>query len=294
MKKSRSLEKKLEFQYGTMVMPAFLLFTVGIILPIFMSIYYSFTSWDGFSKQLDFVGIQNYLKMFSDSSARQAWKFTIVFAILNAAIGDVLALLFAVMLDKIVRFSGIYKAIVFIPCLFSSIVTGFVWTKIYGVVLPDLVSRLHLDVNLALLGSPDTVIQGLTIANVWQWTGLWMMVYLAALQSINDEYYDAAKIDGANAVQQFFRITIPLLMPAISTVTICLSTGALKTYDILVTSTQGGPGRSSTSIVYFIYTTTFDHKEYGYGSAFTVSLSVLLLLIALVEMKYFRKKEVQM
>lgn len=294
MKNKTSLRTKMEIQYGTLILPAFILFSVGIILPIFMCLYYSLTEWDGFSSYIDFVGLQNYLEIFQDPSVKEAWKFTIIFAVINAFLADILTLLLAVLFDKAVRFAKVYRAILFIPCLFSSIVTGFVWNKIYAVVLPGIMEKLHLDWNVQLLGNADTVIAGLTIANVWQWTGLWMMIYLAALQSISTEYYEAARIDGANSVQQFFKITVPLLMPAITTCTIGLTTGALKTYDILVTSTEGGPGRASTSIIYYLYTAIFEHKQYGYGSAIAVMLILLLLIIALIQLMFFRKKEVQL
>ncbi len=294
MKNKTSLRTKMEIQYGTLILPAFILFSVGIILPIFMCLYYSLTEWDGFSSHIDFVGLQNYLEIFQDPSVKEAWKFTIIFAVINAFLADILTLLLAVLFDKAVRFAKVYRAILFIPCLFSSIVTGFVWNKIYAVVLPGIMEKLHLDWNVQLLGNADTVIAGLTIANVWQWTGLWMMIYLAALQSISTEYYEAARIDGANSVQQFFKITVPLLMPAITTCTIGLTTGALKTYDILVTSTEGGPGRASTSIIYYLYTAIFEHKQYGYGSAIAVMLILLLLIIALLQLMFFRKKEVQL
>ena len=284
----------MEIQYGTLVLPAFVLFSIGIILPIFMCLYYSFTEWDGFSSHINFVGIQNYPGNLSGSQCTGSLEIYDCFRSDQRILADVLTLLLAVLFDKAVKCAKIYRAIIFIPCLFSSIVTGFVWNKIYAVVLPGIMEKLHLDWNVQLLGSADTVVAGLTIANIWQWTGLWMMIYLAALQSISTEYYEAARIDGANSIQQFFKITVPLLMPAITTCTIGLTTGALKTYDILVTSTEGGPGRASTSIIYYLYTAIFEHKQYGYGSSIAVSLIILLLIIALVQLKFFKKKEVQL
>lgn len=284
----------MELQYLTLVLPAFVLFTIGIIVPIVLCLYYSFTEWDGFSAHIQFVNIQNYINIFRDKSVMSSWAFTIKFAVLNAGIADILTLLLAVLMDKAMKGVKLYRTILFIPCLFSSIVTGFVWTKIYAVVLPDICARLHLNWNLQLLGNADTVTIGLTIANIWQWSGLWMMIYLAALQSIPTEYYEAAKIDGANGIQKFIKITVPLLMPAITTCTIGLTTGALKTYDILVTSTQGGPGRASTSIIYYLYTAIFEHKLYGYGSSIAVTLILLLLAVAVFQIRLFRKKEVQL
>lgn len=294
MRRKMKLQAKMEAQYASLVIPALILFTIGIMIPIIICVYYSFTEWDGFSAHINFVGFQNYIDIFKDSSVKSAWKFTIVFALINALSADILALLLALLMDKALKGIKIVRTIIFVPCLFSSIVTGFVWTKIYAVVLPDICTRLNLDWKLQLLGSPDTVTLGLTIANVWQWSGLWMMIYLSALQSIPTEYYEAAKIDGVNVFQKFYYITLPLLMPAITTCTIGLTTGALKTYDILVTSTKGGPGRSSTSIIFYLYTAIFEHKLYGYGSAIAVTLIILLLIVAVVQMKLLGKKEVQL
>ncbi len=133
----------MELQYLTLVLPAFVLFTIGIIVPIVLCLYYSFTEWDGFSAHIQFVNIQNYINIFRDKSVMSSWAFTIKFAVLNAGIADILTLLLAVLMDKAMKGVKLYRMILFIPCLFSSIVTGFVWTKIYAVVLPDICARLE-------------------------------------------------------------------------------------------------------------------------------------------------------
>ena len=276
------------------MIPALFLFTLGLIVPIFMCFSYSLITWDGFAAEKMFVGLNNYIQIFKDEFVLSSWRFTLVFAVINAMVADVGALLMAVLLDSGIKAKNLHRTIVFIPCLFSSIVTGFVWKKLYSTVLPEIAASLGLNINLQLFGSTDTVLTGLTIANCWQWTGLWMMIYLAALQSISPEYYEAARVDGANAVQRFFHVTIPLLMPAIITCTVGLTTGALKTYDILVTATEGGPGRASNTIVYYTYNTSFKLKQYGYGSAMAISLIIVLLLVAVVQLKLFSKKEVQL
>ena len=263
-------------------------------MPIIMCFYFSLFSWDGFAAEKVFLGLGNYTQIIHDEYVMGTWKFTILFAVMNSIIADVGALLLAVLLDSAIRARTLHRTLVFIPCLFSSIVTGFVWKKIYSVVLPGIVESLGLKIYTQLFGSPNTVMAGLTIANCWQWIGLWMMIYLAALQSISPEYYEAARVDGANAVQRFFHVTVPMLMPAIITCTVGLTTGALKTYDILVTATEGGPGRSSNTIVYYTFNAAFKLKQYGYGSAMSVSLIIMLLIVAVVQLKLFSKKEVQL
>lgn len=281
-------------QYALLMVPALILFTIGLIIPIIMCFYYSLYEWDGFAAEKVFLGLKNYINIFKDEYVMSSWKFTIVFAVANAFTADVCALLLAVLLDSKIRAKTFQRTLVFIPCLFSSIVTGFVWKKLYAVVLPGIVKALGFGINMQLFGSQDTVLLGLTIANCWQWTGLWMMIYLAALQSIPPEYHEAAIVDGANVFQRFWNVTVPLLMPAIITCTVGLTTGALKTYDILVTATEGGPGRASNTIVYYAYKVSFTLKQYGYGSAMAISLIFVLLLVALVQLKMFSSKEVQL
>lgn len=152
---------------------------------------------------------------------------------------------------------------------------------------------LGTNIDFGLFGKGETVLTGLLIANNWQWIGYWMLIYLAGLQSVPSELYEAAKMDGAGAVKRFFRVTIPMLAPAITICVVGITTGSLKVYDLLVSSTKGGPGRASTSIIYQTYTTAINGRQYGYGSAMTVTLVVVLLLVALIQVKGLRSKEVQ-
>lgn len=290
---SKAMRRR-NLQYVSLVLPGMLIFTIGLIVPLVLGIYYSFTSWDGMTAEKTFVGVSNYLRMFRDSNAGSAWWFTIRFTVLNTIIQNIVALLLALALDSGLRCKKIYRTAVFIPCLISAVVVGFVWLKIFGNVLPALMDAMGLSFNLMLFGSSETVMAGLLIANTWQWGGYWMLIYLAGLQSIPKDLYEAARIDGASAWAQFRNVTIPMLSPAITVCIVGITTGSLKVYDLLVSSTSGGPGRASTSIVYYIYNTAIGGREYGYGSALSVSLIVVLLVIALVQVKVLRKREVQM
>ena len=201
----------------------------------------------------------------------------------------------AVALDSGIKGQKIMRTIFFVPCLISAVVVGFVWLKLYGNVLPALFKLMGLKSSLAmLLGKEETVLSGLLIANNWQWIGYWMLIYLAALQSIPSDLYEAAKVDGANAVHQFINITLPMLAPALTICIVGITTGSLKVYDLLVASTNGGPGRASTSIIYYTYSTAINGRQYGYGSALTISVVFALLLVAVLQVKVLKKREVQM
>ena len=293
-KMSPSLRKQ-QMQYLSLVLPGMIIFTIGLIIPMFLSFYYSLTSWNGMTVEKPFIGFDNYVKLVSDPYARSAWWFTIRFTIWNTIIQNVAAIFMAVALDSGIKGQKLMRTIFFVPCLISAVVVGFVWLKLYGNVLPALFKLMGLKSSLAmLLGKEETVLSGLLIANNWQWIGYWMLIYLAALQSIPSDLYEAAKVDGANAVRQFINITIPMLAPALTICIVGITTGSLKVYDLLVASTNGGPGRASTSIIYYTYSTAINGRQYGYGSALTISVVFALLLVAVLQVKVLKKREVQM
>lgn len=295
MRKMSSSLRKQQLQYLSLVLPGMIIFTIGLIIPMFLSFYYSLTSWNGMTVEKPFVGLDNYVKLVSDPYARSAWWFTIRFTIWNTIIQNVAAIFMAVALDSGIKGQKLMRTIFFVPCLISAVVVGFVWLKLYGNVLPALFKLMGLKSSLAmLLGKEETVLSGLLIANNWQWIGYWMLIYLAALQSIPSDLYEAAKVDGANAVRQFINITIPMLAPALTICIVGITTGSLKVYDLLVASTNGGPGRASTSIIYYTYSTAINGRQYGYGSALTISVVFALLLVAVLQVKVLKKREVQM
>ena len=290
----RDLAHKTKLQYLSLVLPGMLIFTVGLILPMFLGLTYSFTSWNGMTVEKPFVGLQNYTQLFGDRYAGGAWWFTLRFTVWNTVIQNVFAILLAVALDSGIKAKKLFRTLFFVPCLISAVVVGFVWLKIYGNVLPALTKQLGLNVNMMLFGRGETVLAGMLIANNWQWIGYWMLIYLAALQSIPGDLYEAARVDGANAFRQFWHITLPMLAPAVTICVVGITIGSLKVFDLLVSSTGGGPGRASTSIIYYIYNTAISGRQYGYGSALSMTLIAALLVVASLQARVLRRREVQM
>lgn len=287
------MERKSLYQYLLLVLPGFIIFTIGLIIPMFMAVRYSFTSWDGMSAAKPFVGLRNYIELIQDKDFLSAWWFTLKFTIGNTILQNIAALLFAVALDSGLKAQKLYRTAFFVPCLISAVVVGFIWLKMFSNVLPALNDILGTNFNFLLFGDGKTVLSGMLIANNWQWIGYWMLIYLAGLQSVPADLYEAAKVDGAGAIKRFFNITIPMLAPSITICVVGITTGSLKVYDLLVSSTKGGPGRASTSIIYETYTTAINGRQYGYGSAMSVTLVLVLFLVALVQVKGLKKKEVQ-
>lgn len=291
--KKGTMERKAFYQYFALVAPGFVIFTIGLILPVLLAGYYSLTSWDGMSAEKEFIGIHNYIKLFQDQNFLDSFWFTVKFTVGNTVIQNVVALLFAVALDSGIKGQKYYRTILFIPCLISAVIVGFIWLRMFSSVLPSLNDIFGTNINFLLFGDGETVLSGLLIANNWQWIGYWMLIYLAGLQSIPSDLHEAAKVDGAGPVSRFWNITIPMLAPAITICVVGITTGSLKVYDLLVSSTKGGPGRASTSIIYQTYRTAINGREYGYGCAMSIVLVVMLLLVALIQVNFLKKKEVQ-
>ena len=292
-KKISYMEKKMSRQYFLMVLPGLVIFTIGLIVPLVLAVRYSFTSWDGMSAEKPFVAFQNYVDLIKDPEFRNAWWFTLRFTIWNTIIQNVVALLFAVALDSGIKAQKVYRTVLFVPCLISALVVGFVWLKMFSNVLPALNEALGTNINFLLFGEKRTVLRGLLIANNWQWIGYWMLIYLAGLQSVPGDLHEAAKVDGAGPVSRFINVTLPMLAPAITICVVGITTGSLKVYDLLVSSTKGGSGRASTSVIYQTYTTAINGRQYGYGCAMSVTLVLVLLMVAMIQVKGLKKKEVQ-
>lgn len=293
MKKKGDISKSMLRQYFLLIIPGFVIFTIGIIIPMVLAVRYSFTNWDGMAAEKTFIGFDNYVKLLKDPEVKNAWLFTIRFTIGNTILQNIIALLFAVALDSGIKAQKIYRAAFFIPCLISSVIVGFIWLRMYSNVLPAINDMLGTSINFLLFGEADTVLGGLLIANNWQWVGYWMLIYLAGLQSIPGDLYEAAKVDGAGPIKRFFNVTVPMLAPSFTICIVGITTGSLKVYDLLVSSTKGGPGRASTSIIYQTYTTAINGRQFGYGSAMSTSLVLVLLLVAVIQVRGLKKKEVQ-
>ncbi len=291
--KNRTAKQKEFLQYLLLVSPGFLIFTVGVIIPMILTFRYSLTSWNGLTVDKQMVGFSNYIKMFQDNYVGTAWWFTLKFTFWNVLIQNTFALILAVILDSGIRFKKVFRTILFIPCLISAVVAGFIWLRMFSNILPSLMEFLHLNLDVKLFGNQKTVLSGLLLANNWQWIGYWMLIYLAGLQSIPTELYEAAKIDGAKWGQRFRHVTVPMLAPSFTICIVGITTGSLKVYDLMVSSTGGGPGRASTSIIYLIYDTAIGGRQYGYGSALSISLIIALLLVAVVQVGILKKREVQ-
>lgn len=281
------MQEKMNFQYFLLIIPGMVIFTIGVILPLLLAVRYSVTSWDGMSVEKEFVGISNYINLWKDANFRQAWWFTIKFTIANTIVQNVFALLFAVALDSGIKAQKVYRTVLFIPCLVSAVIVGFVWLKLYSNVLPELNEIFGTNINFLLFGDGKTVLTGLVIANNWQWIGYWMLIYLAGLQSVPSDLYEAAKVDGAGRLKRIWHITLPGIKPTI-VVLLIMSIGSTLNVGMerQMLLSNGIVQDHAMVLSWFSYLRGIGNSNYGVGTAIGMFQSVVGIILLLIANKF--------
>jgi raffinose/stachyose/melibiose transport system permease protein len=282
----------LEFLW--MTAPAVIVILLFVEIPFLMSVTYSFTKWNGLDKAARFIGLANYRELLTDPGFVGAMSFTVIFTVLTVAAINVIALLLAVILDMRIRGKNVLRAAFYIPNIISLIVIGYVWRFIFSRGFDSLGSLTHLGIfQLSWLGDPHLVFFSVVLVSVWQSIGFYMVIYIAGLQTVPREQLEAAVIDGTSPVSRFFRITLPLIMPSVTVAVFYSISNALKTFDVIFSLTFGGPGTATTSIALDIYKTAFSDNRFGYGSAKSVVLFLLILVVTVAQLNAFKRREVQ-
>ena len=267
-----------------------------VIVSVIISIVLSFTRYNIMTPPT-FYGLKNYERLVTDTKFMKALFNTLKLMVMIVPLQMILSLIVSVFLvsHRHMLIGKIANSVIFIPVLCSNAATGVIWRELLNGKIPAVETFFGLFGIKAsmLLGNAKTALAVVAAVAIWKMLGYYVVIYSSGLLGISESFYEAAKVDGANAIHRFFNVTIPMLAPAITICVVGITTGSLKVYDLLVTSTKGGPGRASTSVIYKTYTTAINGRQYGYGSAMTVTLVFALLLVALIQVKGLRKKEVQ-
>lgn len=276
------------------VFPTFLLFTVIVILPIFISTYYSLLKWNGFSKGV-FVGFNNYIRLFVNNADGfpKAVINSVILAVLSVGIQLPIAMILALVLARGIRGEKTFRTIFFIPVIISTVVIGQLWMKIYN---PDygLLNTVLRYLGLKSLtgqwiASTDQALGCVFVAIVWQYIGYHMLIMYASAKSISTEIYESARIDGAGEPMIALRISIPLMKPIIRVCVIFAVIGSFKYFDLIYVITGGGPLHSSEVPTTLMYTAIFFKYQYGYGSAMAIFVIAECLVCTAIIGKLFSK-----
>lgn len=269
-------------------MPAAVIYLWFVLWPTLQAFQYSLTDWDGLSASFDWVGLENYEKLATgDSIFRRAFGNSLTF-MLTVVIGQtVLSLALAVALLRSTRISIFLRALFFFPTVLSSVSVAFVWSFVYDPTF-GLANRLLAAVGLGSLQQPwlgdqSMAIFYLAIVQIWFHAGQLMVVYIAGLQQIPQDLYDAAALDGAGRWQRFRFVTIPLLQPTTVIVVAYTTIQSFKAFDLIIASTGGGPNHATEILATLIYTTAFRNFEMGYAAAQSVIFMVLIATITILQ-----------
>jgi ABC-type sugar transport system permease subunit len=280
------------------ILPALFFYTLFVIVPTASSLYLSFTSWDGISTDIRYIGFDNFVEMWHSDRVQNALKNTLILSVVLVILENVVALILAMLVDQVRWFRNLFRSIFYFPVLLSGIVMGFVWTIILNYnfgVLTQIFDKFHLSfLKVDWLGNPDYALIAIVIATVWKSSGYYMIIYLAGLQGIPPELTEAASIDGANRWQQFRHITFPLLAGAFTVCMMLSMIGSLKIFDQIAVMTDGGPGFATETLTYIVYKVAFGELRQGYGTALSLVLFLLILIVSLIQIKVLRKREVQL
>lgn len=285
MKRKTSLKHTGAF--WAFVAPCCILFGVFFLIPLVLSIAFSFTNYDGW-KTMDFVGLTNYITLFKDSKFYASLGRTLLYSVCALPFRVIIPLLIAVLLcsNRVIA-KGLSRTMVYIPVLMSALVVGitinWMFSQEYGLINFIIQSLGGKPLEWSL--NPVLATFVIAFASVWASIGFNMIIYIGGLNGISPDLYEAARIDGANSVQSFFRITIPMLSPTTFMVVLLSTVNLLKEYALVQGITQGGPGLSTTFIIQYIFDKGFNQMQYGYASAISTVVMIIFALIAYAQFK---------
>lgn len=292
--KSR-LKKQQESSLWWMYLPALFAVSFFILYPFLNGLKISFTNWNGFSQTYDYVGFSQYVRMLQDPDTWLIVKNTLLYGIGSTFFQNIIGLLYALLLNQSIKMRSITRTIIYLPVIISPLIMGYIWYFFFsfqGGALNDVLIFLGLD-KINALADPAINTWIIVFVNTYQFVGVAMIIYLAGLQSISKDFYEAAQIDGASSLQQFKNITLPLLMPSITINMVLNIIGGLKLFDVIVALTNGGPGNASQSMSTFMYDLYFNRQDAGYAATQGILMAVIILVISLAALMYFKRKEVE-
>lgn len=276
------------------ILPSFILIACFSVLPIFMSGYFSFTNYNVMNDPT-FAGLENYAKIFNDAYVADAIKNTLAYVVITVPIQTILSLVFAAFLAYKMqnKTGGFLRSIMFIPVIASAVTAGTIWRIILntdGGLLNNLLGVFRIS-PVNWLGSTQTALVSICIVAIWKNVGYFLVIYYAGIMGISKDLYEAARVDGATNIQQFFKITMPMLKPITYLVVTLGIIWSFQVFDLSYQMTGGGPGRSTVTIVMAIYNAAFKQYKMGYACAMAMVLLVIVLVINALENLLFKEKE---
>jgi len=278
--------------------PALAFFLVFWIFPVLQLFYYSITNFNGINYHYDFVGMKNYVKIFQNGTILNSVKITLIYAVIIVVLSNLIGLGAALLLNTRIRGKGIFRTCAYFPALFSAIVVGFIWSYVYmptSGMIASLLTMAGLDgTSFNPLGSFQWALFAIALVEVWKSFGTTMIIYLAGLQTVDESLLEAGRIDGCTEWQLIKMVKIPLIYPTITINVILSVIAGLKAFDFSFIMTNGGPGKSTKTLMFQIYEIAFNDQKMGRASAFSVVAFFLIIMITVLMLFFMNKKEVEL
>lgn len=277
-------------------MPTLFLLSMFIVYPFILGIRISLTNWDGFSQDYSWVGLENYARIFRNLNTIQVIRNTFIYGVGSTLLQNMAGLAYALLLNHKIRTVGFTRTIVYLPVMISPLIMGYIWYFVFqyhGGALNDIV-LLFADKPFNFLAHTNVNVWLITFVNTFQFMGISMVIFLAGLQVIPKDYYEAANIDGASSLRKFRHITFPLLAPAMTVSIVLNLIGGLKLFDLIVSMTDSGPGYASASLSSLMYKLYFGRQDAGGAAALGVFMFIMISVVCLTALYALRRKEVDL
>lgn len=274
--------------------PSLFAFICVLIIPFLYGIFLTFTNWNGIAGSYQFVGFENYVKVFNDKEFVRQFLVTLKYVFLSTVLCNVLAFTLAYLLTSGMKAQNFLRGGFFIPNLIGGIILGYIWKFIFANVLTQVGKSLDIEwLKTSFLTNPDRAVWAMIIVTVWQYAGYLMMIYIAGFVGVPKDVDEAADIDGAHGLRKLFSVTIPMLIPSINIcVFISLSRGFMA-YDLNLSLTNGGPYGSTQLAAMHVYQKAFQAKQYGVGQAEAIILFVVVALLSVTQVMLNKRREVE-
>lgn len=274
------------------ILPALIIYLLFSITPFLYTIYYSFTDYTDMNPiNLHFVGLKNYIKVLQTPVMLAAIKNSVIYAILLTGFQTLLGLPLAFVLNQKLKSRNLLRAVFFFPAVFSSLIIGYLWNFIMSSSDFGLINNILHQLGLVTLNffTSKNALYSVILTQIWQWTGWAMVIFLANLQSISPDLYEAAEIDGANGLKKFMYVTLPLMCPSVKIVIVTGLIGGMKVFDIIYSMTSGGPGDATQTVMTVMMKKGISEGFYSTGSAFGVCFFIIVLAISAIVTKLMGK-----
>ena len=287
--------KKSKIGFWTFILPSLTFFVLVVIIPAVWGLGYSFSDWNGISKDIHFVGVGNYIKIFTeDKDFLHAFGFTAIFSVLAVIGVNVSGFLLALLVTSKAKATTLMRGAFFMPNLIGGILLGFTWQFIFVQAFGAVYNATGWKVFSNWLSDTKTSFMGLLILVIWQLAGYMMIIYIAQIQNIPDNLLEAAEIDGAGYMQRLRHVILPLVAPAFTIGLFLSLTTCFKLYDQNLALTNGGPYNSTEMMSLNIYNSAFKYNELGVAQAKAVVFLMIVAAIGLTQLYFSKKKEVEM